>query len=340
MKSLARYVLAVGESVVFGPSYGFVQALIRHPQPLDPDFVWRRVTDELPPMLDWLRLQWPPAFARRPLLYLKLKQDHLVGISEHYDVSNEFYELFLDKEYMFYSSADFDSGEESLEEAQANKANFLVRLIDPQPQDKILDLGCGWGAMMHRIIEETGNKENLIGYTLSQQQIDYISQHHAYKVELKNFITCEYPNQEFDKIYSIGAWEHVRERDLPIVLEKLHSALKPGGRLVHQFFCGIVETPAASVVAAQIFFPGSMPAAYPSQIRAFERAGFGIGHRSIHDYRPTLRAWFDNLVANRQRAIELVGVRTYNKYLVFFPAFTRMFNDGIVILARYVLEKR
>ena len=95
MNALTRYVLAVGESVVFGPSYGAVQALIRHPQPLDPDFVWRRITDELPPLLDWLRLQWPPTFARRPLLYLKLKQDHLLGISQHYDVSNEFYAMTL-----------------------------------------------------------------------------------------------------------------------------------------------------------------------------------------------------------------------------------------------------
>jgi cyclopropane-fatty-acyl-phospholipid synthase len=339
MNSLTRYFLAISESVVFGPSYGAVQALIRHPQPLEPDFVWDRVTNDLPPLLDWLRLQWPPAFARRPLLSLKLKQDHLLGISEHYDVSNEFYGLFLDKKYMFYSAADFNSGEESLEEAQANKADFLLRLIDPLPQDQILDLGCGWGAMMRRIIEETGNRENLVGYTLSKNQFDYIRQHDAGNVELKNFITCDYPNEKFDKIYSIGAWEHVRERDVPIVLDKLHRALKPGGRLVNQFFTGIIETPASSVVAAQIFFPGSMPAAYPSQIRAFERAGFRIGHRSIHDYRPTLRAWFDNLVANRQRAIELVGVRTYNKYLVFFPAFTRMFDDGIVILARYVLEK-
>ena len=77
-----------------------------------------------------------------------MKQDHLLGISEHYDVSNDFYELFLDKKYMFYSCADFDRGDETLEEAQASKANFILNLIEPKPGEKILDLGCGW--LSHR----------------------------------------------------------------------------------------------------------------------------------------------------------------------------------------------
>ena len=62
-----------------------------------------------------------------------MKQDHILGISEHYDVSNEFYELFLDKKYMFYSCADFERGAANLEEAQTAKADFILKLIDPQP---------------------------------------------------------------------------------------------------------------------------------------------------------------------------------------------------------------
>jgi cyclopropane-fatty-acyl-phospholipid synthase len=90
---------------------------------------------------------------------------------------------------------------------------------------------------------------------------------------------------------------------------------------------------------AQIFFPGSFQPAYPTQVRAFEAAGFRITHQSIHDYRPTLRAWFDNLARNRDAAIGLVGVETYNKYLVFFAASWRFFNESESILVRFVLEK-
>jgi cyclopropane-fatty-acyl-phospholipid synthase len=75
-------------------------------------------------------------------------------------------------------------------------------------------------------------------------------------------------------------------------------------------------------------------------VKGFEKAGFRIVGRSMHDYRPTLRAWYDNLTANEARALELVGMRTYNQYLLFFPASYRFFDEGDAVLIRYVLEKR
>lgn len=339
MNALFRTTAAVVEGAIYGPAYGWLQSLIRQPEPLEHETVWQRVTGELPPLYDWLRRKLPPVFVRRALLDRRMRRDHRVGIAEHYDVSNAFYELFLDKKYMFYSAADFNNGTETLEEAQTNKASYLLGLLDPKPEEKILDLGCGWGAMLKRVSEATGSKAILTGYTLSEEQVAFNRERNGFNVEFKNFITCDYAPSSLDKIYSIGAWEHVRHRDVPVAIEKLYGALKPGGRMVKQFFCPFAETPTSSAVVGQVFFPGTFPPAYPTQVRAFERAGFRITHRSIHDYRPTLRAWFDNLVANRERALELVGVRTYNKYLVFFPFAWRFFDDGDAILARYVLEK-
>ena len=71
----------------------------------------------------------------------------------------------------------------------------------------------------------------------------------------------------------------------------------------------------------------------------FEEAGFRITHRSIHDYRPTLRAWFDNLVRRRDEALKLVDVHTYNRFLTFFPASWRYFQDNIGMVTRWILEK-
>ena len=339
MNFLLRHSLFVLETMVYGPSYAALNHLIRYPKPLDPEPIWKGITEDFPPIKDWVRLHYPPKFARRFLLAAKMKQDHVLGISAHYDVSNDFYELFLDKKYMFYSCADFATGNETIEEAQIAKANFILNLIDPQPEEKILELGCGWGPMLQRIYEETNDKENLFGYTLSKEQVEFNKQRRGFQVEFKNFITCDYPSEKFDKIYSIGAWEHVRHRDLSIVLEKLYEALKPGGKMIKHFFCPLEETIPVATIVGQIYFPGSFQPAYPTQFNAFEKAGFRVTHQSIHDYRPTLRAWFDNLVANKEKAIELVGVKTYNKYITFFPASWRFFKDNESILVRFILEK-
>jgi len=339
MNLVGRCLLWPLESFVYGPAYGTVQFLIRSPQPLDPKKTWDFLSGDVAPPLEWVRVRWPLWFMREWLVAAKLRQDHVLGISEHYDVSNDFYELFLDKKYMFYTCADFPTGRETIEEAQTIKADFILNLLQPKAGEKILELGCGWGPMLKRIYEETGDKENLYGYTISQKQVDYNRQHNGFNVEFKNFITSDYPENFFDKIYSIGAWEHVRPKEVPMVLAKLYKALKPGGMLMHHFFCRPNEMVPSTYPVAQIFFPGTVSDSYRHQIRCFEAAGFRIGHQSIHDYRDTLRAWFDRLAANRDRALELVGVRTYNRYLVFFAACWRYFQEVIAMLLRITLIK-
>lgn len=335
-----RYLLLPAEMVTFGPSYSWINFMVRSPEPLDPDEVWTRITGEIPPAFDWLRKNYPPTFMRSLLIARKMRQAHAKGIAAHYDVSNAFYELFLDSKYMFYTCADFPTGSETIEQAQTIKADHLVSLIQPKPGERILELGCGWGAMLKRIYEETGDKENLHGFTLSKEQVAFNDANNGFNVEFRDFIKTDYPAEHYDKIYSIGAWEHVRPNDVYPLMQKLHGALKPGGRLVQHFFCRNEKRIPTTAVAGQIFFPGSLNAAYADHVKWNEAAGFTIKQRTIHDYRPTLRAWFDRLVANRDRAIELVGVQTYNRYVCFFPSAYRYFDDGVGMLVRWVMEKR
>lgn len=339
MNPLLRMLALFAESFVYGPPFGYLNYLIRSPRPLDPETTWQIVTRRPTAIERAIVDHYPPSFLRRLLLTMKQRQDHLLGISAHYDISNEFYKLFLDRRYMFYSCADFDSGEETIEKAQQRKADFILKLIDPKPGERILELGCGWGAMLKRIYEATGDKENLVGYTLSREQVAYNDEHNGFRVEFKNFITSDYPQQAFHKIYSIGAWEHVRPREVPILLGKLCRALMSEGRLVQHFFCRLQESLPAAAIVSQIFFPGSINSSFGFHIRAHEAAGFRLRHVSIHDYRPTLRAWFNNLVENRERAIDLVGVKTYNRYLVFFPASWHYFDRMTGFVTRLVLEK-
>jgi len=336
---MLRYLLFPIETLIYGISYGYLQFHIRAPKPLLAEPTWRALTTELPRGLRRIRNAWPLRPLRRLLVAAKMKQDHALGIAAHYDVSNDFYELFLDKQFMFYSCADFHSPEETLEEAQQHKADFILNLIDPKPGEKILELGCGWGSMLRRIHQHTGDKESLYGITLSKEQANYNSEQNGFQVKFGNFITRDYATEEYDAIYSIGAWEHVRPNEIHQLLDKLYRALKPGGRLVQHFFCGVTEHPLAAVAASQIYFPGSIGSSFRFHREAHEQAGFRIAHCSVHDYRPTCRAWFDNLEAERERALQLVDVPTFNRYMTFFCASWRYFEDCSGVVTRWVLEK-
>jgi cyclopropane-fatty-acyl-phospholipid synthase len=328
------------EAVSHGPAFAAAMSRIRNPQPLDAEENWDYWTKPRNRILTTAIKNYPPAFLRRSLAKRNLKRAHEVGIAAHYDVSNEFYRLFLDKKYMFYSCADFHNSTETLEQAQQNKADFILNLIDPKPGEKILELGCGWGAMLLRIFDETGDRKNLHGYTLSKEQIAYIKERHGFNVSFTNFITTSYAKAEFDKIYAIGAWEHVRPNEIPELLQKLYRALKPGGKFIQHFFCLSVEDFPVAMLVAQIFFPGSVLSSYQFQRQAWQNAGFHATHESTHDYRPTLKAWYDRLSANQAEAIDLVGTEIYNRYMVFFPIAWRVFDEGQTKVYRFVLEKQ
>ncbi|MEM8677899.1 MAG: class I SAM-dependent methyltransferase [Planctomycetota bacterium] len=327
------------EFLTSGPAYATLKFLIRCPQPLDPEWTWDFITQERPPFQVWMRNNYPPRFIRRLFHGHHFRKDHSEGIEEHYDVSNDFYELFLDKKYMFYTCADWRPDTTTIEQAQTNKANHIISLLEPKAGERILELGCGWGSMMKRVCEETGDKENLVGYTISKEQVRYNQEVNGFNVEYRNFITTEYPEAAYDKIYSIGAWEAVRPEDHAQLMAKLYKTLRPGGRAVIHFFCFNSDVRPASSLSGLIYFPGHVLSSYRFYVDEFEQAGFYISSRTVHDYRQTLRAWFDRLVENKEQALDLVGVETYNRYITFFPASWRYFQDGTGMLIRWVLEK-
>lgn len=326
-------------TLTHGPLYSIAQHRISSEVPLDPVETWTFWTERRNPITEFVARNYPPDFVRRRILGPMLAQDHSVGIESHYDISNAFYKLFLDKEFMFYSCAHFLSESETLEDAQRNKAQLILALLNPKAGDKILDLGCGWGSMLKCIYEVTGDRNNLLGYTLSKQQLAYIKSEVGLNVSLTNFITVAYEEASYDKIFSIGAMEHVRPNEILSLLQKLYSALKPGGKLVQQFFSIEKEERPTSMILGQLFFPGSLLSTHSFHLHAAEQAGFKITHDLVDDYKPTLRAWYENLVNNMEKAIDLVGVRIYNKYLSFFPISWRFFKEEEARVHRLVLEK-
>ena len=321
-------------------AYAALRFYISSPTPLDPRFAWNYFTRRQPRFIQALIDAYPFPFQRRLLLAPWLNQSHAEGIEYHYDVSNEFYKLFLDRDFMFYSCADFASEQDSLEIAQRRKADHLLSLIAPAAGERILELGCGWGSMLRHIHDATGDKAGLTGMTLSQEQARYVREQYGFDVRLEDFITADYAPNSYDEIYSIGAMEHVRPDEILPLLRKLHGALKPDGRMVHHFFSLNTEPLPSCVLSGQIIFPGSVLSPHSHYLRAAREAGFDLVHDSSHDYRPTLKAWFNRLVKHRDKALELVGVETYNRYLVFFPSAWLFFEQQLGTLHRLVMVKR
>jgi cyclopropane-fatty-acyl-phospholipid synthase len=225
-----------------------------------------------------------------------------------------------------------------LEEAQANKATYLISLLRLQGSERILDLGCGWGAML-RFLQDTGHSGELTGFTLSREQLTYAQKQLDLNVSLTNFITTPFEDASYDRILSIGALEHVRPKEIEKVYKKIYDALVPGGLAVHQFFSLEREPYPTSMVMVQLFFPGSLLVMHSAHLEAAERAGFCITHDSVHDYKPTLRAWYERLAENQQRALELVGLEIYNRYMTFFPISWLFFQQQEAALHRVVMEK-
>lgn len=320
-----------------GLLYAIAHDRICSPVPLDPEENWSFWTQPQPSLLQSIARTYPPEPRRKAFLDSMLAQDHASGIEAHYDVSNDFYALFLDRQYRFYSCADFLDEKNTLEEAQRNKAMYLRSLLNLQGDEKVLELGCGWGAML-KLLREEGHRGELMGFTLSKEQLAY-AQSLGLNASLTNFITTPFEGAAFDRILSVGALEHVRPGEIEGIYQKIYDALIPGGLAVHQFFSLEHEPYPASMVMVQLFFPGSLLVMHPVHLEAAERAGFRITHDSVHDYKPTLRAWYDRLVAHREQALKLVDLMTYNRYMTFFPISWLFFEQNEAKLHRVVLEK-
>jgi cyclopropane-fatty-acyl-phospholipid synthase len=156
------------------------------------------------------------------------------NISYHYDVSNEFYTLFLDPE-MVYSSAYFTDWNNDIATAQRDKLDIICRKLRLQPDERMLDVGCGWGGLVCHAAQHYGVRAH--GLTLSQEQYDFVREKVA-RLGLTDRVTVELTDYtgvkgEFDKIAQIEMIEHVGLDNHPVFFKKMHELLKPGGLYIH-----------------------------------------------------------------------------------------------------------
>jgi cyclopropane-fatty-acyl-phospholipid synthase len=268
------------------------------------------------------------------------------AVRYHYDVSNDFYALWLDKRRV-YSCAYFKTPDDSLDVAQEQKLDHLCRKLNLQPGERLLDIGCGWGGLIFWAAENYGAR--CVGITLSEQQHAYVQEQIAQRgladrVEVHIQDYRDVPeDQGFDKIVSVGMFEHVGVTMLPSYFGKISRLLKPGGVVMNH---GVTATTFDGEHASsghefieKYVFPDGELTHVSKVIEAMARQGLEVlDMESLRrHYAQTLWHWVTRLEAHQAEARRIVGedkYRIWHAYLGGFAyAFEQVWDNIYQILA-------
>ncbi|MCW2993575.1 MAG: class SAM-dependent methyltransferase [Conexibacter sp.] len=257
------------------------------------------------------------------------------AVRHHYDVSNEYFAQFLDPT-MTYSCAIFSRGAKTLEEAQYVKRELVCTKLALKAGERVLDVGCGWGAFAIHAAKEHG--VHVTGITLSEPQAQLARERAAEagvgdQVEIKVMDWRELHAEPFDAISSIGMVEHVGSGNIDNYAVALRNFLKPGGRLLNHGIGRLRwNDPEAGPFSERYVFPDGAPLHVSRILVAMERAGFEPTHVEGFrmDYAETLKRWADNFDANLPRAIELGGEERVRVWRLYLRTARRGFESGFL----------
>jgi cyclopropane-fatty-acyl-phospholipid synthase len=255
------------------------------------------------------------------------------AVRHHYDVSNDFFELFLG-ETMVYSCAIFSRGAKTLKEAQEEKLETVARKLELQEGDRVLDVGCGWGGFP--LWAATKHGASVVGITLSPPQAEKARQRAeeagvADRVEIRVMDYRDLAGEQFDAIASIGMVEHVGGSQIEVYAQTLARMLKPGGRLLNHGITRLRHSDSeAGAFSERYVFPDAAPLHLSRNLLALERAGFVTHHVEdfAADYAETLRHWARNLDDNLAEATRLAGPERIRVWRLYLRAARNGFENG------------
>lgn len=273
----------------------------------------------------------------------------------HYDVSNDFYALWLD-DLMVYSCAYFETGDEDIHTAQRQKLEHICRKLRLHPGERVLDIGCGWGGLLVYAAEHYG--VDATGITLSENQVEYVERlieerglaDHC-RVRLLDYREVPEDNP-FDKLVSVGMFEHVGRAKLPVYMGKARRLLKPGGLFLNHGIAsmtGYHREP--GFVGRLIFKPNSFMQRYvfPDgelvdinvSLEAAEAAGFEARDvESLREhYALTLRHWVQRLTERRAEALRHVDEPTFRVWRLYMAGSSYGFASNRINVYQTLLSK-
>ena len=282
------------------------------------------------------RVQPDSGLARPGDVRAHTRAENRDAITFHYDLSNEFYGLWLD-ESMVYSCAYFESDDYTLAQAQRAKLDHICRKLQLKPGEQLLDIGCGWGALILHAARYYGVHAR--GITLSQRQFDLASER-IRASGLKDQVTValqdyrDTPGRErYDKVASVGMFEHVGLKNLPLYFDTVQRLLKPGGLFLNHGITheeeGWGQALSSRFINRYVFPDGELDTVSNIQ-RVMEQSGFEIA--DVEGLRPhyakTLRHWVRKLEEQHDRALEFVSEATYRVWRLYMAASAMEFESG------------
>jgi len=282
-------------------------------------------------------------------LWLHQRRSNRDNIQHHYDVSNAFYRLWLD-ERMVYSCAYFERDDMTLEQAQLAKLDHICRKLRLAPGERFLDIGCGWGALILHAAEAYGVRAT--GITLSRNQHDHVRQAIAARglagrVEVRLQDYLDLPDDElYDKVASVGMFEHVGIARFPAYFGKIAKVLKPGGfvlnhGITHNALHGASLGSGIGDFVDEYVFPGGELTHVHRVIESMSAAGLEtIDAEALREhYARTLWHWTERLEANVEAARREAGDERFRVWRIYMAGSAHAFTRGWLSLWQLLAGK-
>ena len=265
-----------------------------------------------------------------------------MNVSHHYDISDDLYDLFLDPKRQ-YSCAYFKNENDSLETAQNNKIQHIIKKLNIKPNQKILDIGCGWGSLAIDIAKSA--QCEVTGITLSENQFKYCTQK-TKELNLENQLTFKLMdyrelNDKFDRIVSVGMFEHVGRKFYNKFFKQIDNLLdKDGVSLIHTI--GSVNPPRdPHPWITKYIFPGGYTPSLSEVTTPIEKAGLIVSDIEVLrlHYSHTLRHWKENCIKNKEKIINMFDEKFFRMWEFYLTGCEMAFKWGDQVVYQFQLTK-
>ncbi len=264
------------------------------------------------------------------------------NVAHHYDISDDLYDLFLDPKRQ-YSCAYFKNENDTLETAQNNKIDHIIKKLNLKPNQKVLDIGSGWGSLAIEIAKKT--QCEVTGITLSRNQYEY-SLKKAKENNLENqvqFKLADYRdfNEKFDRIVSVGMFEHVGRKFYKTFFKRVHELLNDKGlALIHTI--GSVNGPRnPQPWITKYIFPGGYTPSMSEVAGPIEKSKLVISDIEVlrMHYAHTLRNWKERCLSNKSKIVEMFDEKFFRMWEFYLASCEMAFKWGDQVVFQFQLAK-